>query len=133
MDKNYKSTKGSVRADSTENANIGASQANDSSGLSDDSNSVCENSNFTARMDITKLRIMTNHAYVYRLLVQFGLDLTFAILSVNYVVLDEIVHNTLYKCELEMHVEDENDSPLLTREEMKTPKVCAQICISKNG
>ncbi|KAK8716563.1 hypothetical protein V6N13_043869 [Hibiscus sabdariffa] len=76
MDRSYESTKESVREDSTENAKIGASQTSDSSGLSDDNNYVCENSNFVARMDITKLRIMTNHAYVYHLLVQFGLDLT---------------------------------------------------------
>ncbi|KAL4324132.1 hypothetical protein GQ457_11G020570 [Hibiscus cannabinus] len=41
MDKSYESTKGSVRAYTTENEKIGASQANDISGLSDDINFVC--------------------------------------------------------------------------------------------
>ncbi|KAK8690639.1 hypothetical protein V6N13_074170 [Hibiscus sabdariffa] len=76
MDRSCESTKESVREDSTENAKIGASQASDNNGLNDGSNYVCENSNFAARMDITKLRFMTNPAYVYHLLVQFGLDLT---------------------------------------------------------
>ncbi|KAK8502187.1 hypothetical protein V6N12_042685 [Hibiscus sabdariffa] len=40
MDKSCESTKGSVRADSTENEKIGASQANDNIDLSDDINSV---------------------------------------------------------------------------------------------
>ncbi|KAK8647555.1 hypothetical protein V6N13_121288 [Hibiscus sabdariffa] len=126
-----KSIKGSVRAYSIENAKIGVSRARDSIGLSDDNNSVCENSNFVARMDITKLKIMANFACIYRMLVQLVLEPTFAILSVNHVVLDEIVRNTLYNYELEMHVEDENDPSLLTREEMQTPKVCAQIYVQR--
>ncbi|KAK9008222.1 hypothetical protein V6N11_075124 [Hibiscus sabdariffa] len=126
-----KSIKGSVRAYSIENAKTGVSRARDSIGLSDDNNSVCENSNFVARMDITKLKILANFACIYRMLVQLVLEPTFAILSVNHVVLDEIVHNTLYNYELEMHVEDENDPSLLTREEMQTPKVCAQIYVQR--
>ncbi|KAK8553051.1 hypothetical protein V6N13_055828 [Hibiscus sabdariffa] len=106
-----KSIKGSVRAYSIENAKTGVSRARDSIGLSDDNNSVCENSNFVA--------------------LQLVLESTFAILSVNHVVLDEIVRNTLYNYELEMHVEDENDPSLLTREEIQTPKVCAQIYVQR--
>ncbi|KAL4291339.1 hypothetical protein GQ457_14G003360 [Hibiscus cannabinus] len=126
-----KSIKGSVRAYSIENAKTGVSRARDSIGLSGDNNSVCEKSNFVAPMDITKLKIMANFACIYRMLVQLVLEPTFTILSVNHVVLDEIVRSTLYNYELEMHVEDENDPSLLTREEMRTPKVCAQIYVQR--